>query len=189
MKRFLAALLGCVMCFSLSVPAFAAETEKPDSFVEKGGVVTLDSNGEAVVEVPAEALNGADITPFAGGTETWSKTGGKVKVGTFTMTGNNLTPVKTVGVSGYNLGIVTNFSSSKKVILTVSIRKAYTSTVLGGGIGKSTATTKGSVSTGLASVKKGDKVQIYFRVTDANGKYDTNLPCTITYYYQYVKPF
>ena len=188
-KRFFSVILAMVMCCSFSATAFAAvpEKEHPVSFQEQGEVVTLDSNGEAMIEVPAKLLAGSDSIPFGGGTETWSTTGKTVTVGTFTMTGNNLTPVKTIGVSGYNIGITTKFSANKSVRVTTEIQKAYSSTVLADGV--SSVSRSGSYSTGLAYVNKGDKIQIYFRVTDTNGKYDDNLPCTITYSYTYVRKF
>lgn len=186
-KRFLSILLSMAMCLSLSATAFATESEDYVTFRERGGVVTLNEKGEGMVEIPVSSLDDTNITPFGGGNETWSTTGKKVKVGSFTMEGNNLTPVKTIGVSGYNLGIYTDFSANKSVKVTTEICKAYSSTVLAKGA--SSTAKSGSYSTGLAYVNKGDKIQIFFRVTDANGKYDDNLPCKITYYYQYVWRF
>lgn len=140
-----------------------------------------------MVEIPVPYTSSSNIIPFGGCTETWSTVGSKVNVSSFTMEGNNLTPVKTIGVSNYNIGIYTDFSASQTVKVTTEIRKAYTSTVLANGA--SSTAKSGSYMTGLAYVNKGDKIQIFFRVTDSSGKYNDNLPCKITYYYQYVPRF
>lgn len=187
-KRFFSILLALVMCFSLSATAFAAESENTTLTHEQSGTVALNSNGEGMIEIPTSSLNDFGIVPFSGGEETWSTVGSKVTVGSFPMEGNNLTPVKTVGVSGYNLGITTKFSANQAVKVTTEIRRAYTSNVMASGSSGSAARS-GQYDTGLAYVNKGDKLQIFFRVTDANGRYDDNLPCSITYSYQYVWRF
>lgn len=187
-KRFFSALLAAIMCLSLSATAFAAEPDEGLAFFEQGGVVTLNEKGEGTVEIPVSSVDDSSIVPLGGGTETWSTVGGRVSVGSFTMEGNNLTPVKTIGVSGYNIGIYTQFSASQSVKVTTEIRKAYSSTVLSNG-GSSSAAKSGNYLTGLAYVNKGDKIQIFFMVTDANGRYNDNLPCKITYSYQYVQRF
>lgn len=189
MRRFISTLLAMVMCVSFSSMAFAAEATEADEPMMIGETLTVtsDNNGEAVIEVPATAVEN-EILPMSGA-ETWSKVGGKVKVGSFTMEGNNRTPVKTIGVNGYDLAIYAEYSCSKSVVLTAQIVKAYESTTLGGGDGDSVLGKTGKVSTGLAYVNKGDKVQIRFRIFDANGNYLPNQTCTITYWYQFVKRF
>ncbi len=180
-KRILAIAMAMLLCVFSPIMAYASETELSN---KEGGIVTqeieVNSDGWAMVEMPASNTE-SDIVPFGGGTETWNKD--SATVGTFTMTGNNLTPVKTVGKSYEFLMVGADYSASKPVILTVQIRKAYTSTVLGQG--KSSAASSGKNVTASYRCTKGDKIQIYFRVTDKNGKYNDNLACKITYRYQY----
>ena len=113
-KRIFSILLASIMCLSLSVTALAAESEEYVLPTEYGncGSIVLNDNGEGVVEIPMSSNTIPSIIPLGGGTETWSTTGKKVLVGSFSMEGNNLTPVKTIGVNGYNIGIYTDFSAS-----------------------------------------------------------------------------
>lgn len=175
-KRLLCMFMAALMCVSTSAVAFAAE-ETP---VMDDDVVTqeieVNSEGWAVAEVPTSAIESR------AGSEVWDKDA--ATVGTFTMTGNNLTPVKTVGKPYEFLLVGADYTASKPVILTVQIRKAYTNTVLGN-VGKSSAASSGKNITAGYRCTKGDKIQVYFRVTDKNGKYDDNLACKITYRYQY----
>lgn len=198
-KRFVSMALLVIMCLTLSSIAFAADytsstAEDANTFVDNCDWVTVEDaelsmlgNGWAMLEVPANAV-GTEITPFSG-SETWSSTTA-TRVGTFTMEGNNLTPVKTIKSSMRNLMIhVDSYSCSKPVILSVQIRKAYTNTVLGKGSNYS-ASTSGKSIFATAPISNGSQVQIFFRITDANGRYDDNLKCTITYSYRLVNdPF
>ena len=191
-KRFLATAMVVVMCLAMSSVAFASENISATNDITnmlysdewttiKDAELVVDENGYARLEVPTTALE-TGIVPY-GGAETWSS-GSITRVGTFTMEGNNLTPVKTIGTSNYSyLGIrVDSFSCSKSVRLNLQIRRAYTTNVLG--YANSNLGTSDSNIVAFAPVKNGDKVQIYFRITDANGNYDDNLRCTITYSYR-----
>lgn len=179
-NRILSILLATVMCVSTSSAVYATE----ETITANKKIVTqeieVNSDGWAVAELPVSAIED-EISPFGGGTEVWDQDG--ATVGTFTMTGNNLTPVKTIGKPYEILLVGADYTASKPVILTVQIRKAYTSTVLGSG--KSSASSSGKNITASYRCHQGDKIQIYFRVTDKNGTYDDNLACKITYRYQY----
>lgn len=167
------------MCTGVSSIAFAAEDTPGETITSE---VQVGSDGWGVLEVPATTMDNTYET--RGGAETWKATT-LTKVGTFTMTGNNLTPVKTIGISrDYLLIRVDSFSASKPVKLTVQIREAYTGKVLSKKTSSATSSGKNLMTT--CGVKKGDKVQIYFRVTDANGVYNDNLACKITYSYRLV---
>ena len=126
MKRIITVLLSLCMCLSMTGMAFATQSNS----LEEGEIITkeikVNSDGWAMVEIPATSEENG-IVPY-GGTETWDED--SAFVGSFTMTGNNLTPVKTIGKPYEFLLINTDYSASKPVILTVQIRKAYTSTVL-----------------------------------------------------------
>lgn len=175
-KRITVILMAVCFCMTMFSVAFAAEDI---STVTETADVELNSDGWSVLEVPVSpSIDG--LMPL-GGTETWKATS-FTRVGTFTMEGNNLTPVKTIGADrDYLILRIDSFSCSKKVKLTVNIEEAYTEKVLGSRT--SSLTTSGGEMYVLANVAKGDKVQIYFRIVDANGKYDDNLKCTITYSY------
>ncbi|HJJ04906.1 MAG TPA: hypothetical protein OIM45_03430 [Clostridiaceae bacterium] len=178
MKRFIAILLAVVMCLSMSVVAFAAES-LPDT-MDKANIVVED-DGWTLLEGPA-TTEGLNFVTY-GGTETWDYTGYYMQyVGHFTMYGYNLTPVKTIGQSNLNkyLRIRTNFTCSSSSILTVQIRDYSTGNVLAQNT--SNATTSDSVWVG-ANVTSGQKVQIYFKVTDSYGNYSPSRACDITYYY------
>lgn len=193
-KRFTCMFLSAVMCLAMSAVAFAAEPTDANTFVDNEGwtkvedaELTMLGDGWAMLEAPAEVAE-TGIMPM-GGTETWSATD-PTYVGSFTMEGNNLTPVKTIKSDKKNLCIIVDsYSCSKPVRLSVQIRKAYTSTVLGSSP-NSTVATSGKYIVAVAPVSNGSKVQIFFRITDANGNYDDNLACKISYSYRLVNdPF
>lgn len=156
-KRFLSILLVVVLCFAISPVAFAKEN-------------TVENKYETASIARA-------------GTETWDRPV-KTTCGTFTMTGNNLTPVKTIGLDSRNLYIIVDsYSSNQPVYLTVQIKKAYSSVVLA-------QTTFGPSSSGenkilSTYVPYGTKIQINFIVKNSSGEYISSLPCTITYSYLY----
>ncbi len=169
-KRIFTSILILSLVLVMPSSAFAAN----ENFSTTIHTVEF-SNGDTIVNVP-------NFTPYSG-SETWNKDG--AVVGTFTMSGNNVTPVKIIGKNYEGIAVnVDKFESSKPVILTVAIRKAYTKTVLGWE-GKSKAAKSGSNISAGYRCTKGDQIQIYFRVTDANGNYDPNLKCKITYSYSY----
>ena len=184
MKRFFATLLALVMCLSMVPTAFAI-TE--DTAVAEN-INVADEDGWVLLELPSSNEDGSVAVPYGGGTETWKWTGfmSENYVGSFTMEGNNLTPVKTLDPSldgGLNLEIIANYTCSTKVRLTVQIRKAYTSTVLAEDNSGYNYSTSGGANPVALNLKPGDKVQIYFRIVKDNGVYDDNLKCNISYSY------
>ncbi len=188
MKRFLALLLATIMCFSV-VPASSAsestDANNPSVIVSEKQTITFNSDGEAIATLPTSTV--LSSVSSISEVETWNNVTGWINVGTFTMEGNNVTPVKKIGVTGYSVAIYAEYSCSKSVKMTVQILKAYTSSVLLGGEGISSVGKTGTVLTGSAPVTRDQEVQIYFRITDANGNYDDNLPCTVTYWYYLMK--
>lgn len=156
-RRFLSILLVVVMCFATSTVAFAEED-------------TVENTYESISIARA-------------GTEVWDNPV-KTTCGTFTMTGNNLTPVKTIGVNSRILYIIIDsYSSNQPVYLTVQIRKAYTSVVLAEEVfGPSSSGENKILST---YIPYNTQIQINFIVTNASGEYISSLPCTITYSYLY----
>lgn len=170
LKRFLVFSLAVCVCMSMSSVAFASNSAlSPIGSIE---------NGYLPPDSPfVSAGNG--VVPY-GGTETW--TNGDF-VGSFTMYGNNLTPVKTIGKSGdLTLTIYYDSQNDTSVYLTVQFLKANTNQVLSEWkMGPSKDKELGfAVCEGLT---KGQKIQVYFRVTDKNGKYNDNQPCWISYSY------
>ncbi len=164
-KRFLASLLSLCMVFSLASVAYAGE-------------VSADSVADKVL-----VMSGDDgILPLAG-EELWDGVG-TVHVGSFTMNGRNLTPVKTTGYSG-RMAIITDFRSTVSntpVILKVEIRDAASQRVLGSSI--TSALQSGQVTT-YADVNWHQEIQIFFQVYDKNGNYSSSRPCWISYYYSF----
>lgn len=183
MKRFFATLLTLAMCLSMTTPTtlMAGASEIPPTTVDNAEF-TADEDGWTLLEVPTTA-DGSGIVPY-GGVETWDYTGYTQRhVGDFTMEGYNLTPVKTIAQNdsmNRYLTIYTNFTCSSSSILTVQIRDYPSGTVLAQN--KSGATTNGSVTVQASGVS-GRRVQIYFRVTDANGNYSGSRSCNISYGY------
>lgn len=168
MKRLFSMLIAVVMCFGVSSVAFATEIPNNDSIA-----ITTAKENEGIV-------------PFAA--ETWGKTSSFRKVGTFTMEGNNLTPVKTMGSSGTlsikldDAHVVGNLSS---INLKVQIKDHSTQRVL-----KEWTITRFSgianyeLSGGLA-VRSGQRIQVHFTAYDAaTGNYNDNRQVNITYSYR-----
>lgn len=164
-KRFLATLLTMCMCFSMSTVAFAKET--PEVSATDEVLATSDSS---------------EVSPQAG-TELWDGAG-TVHVGSFTMKGRNLTPIKTTGYSG-RMAIITDYNSTVSntpVILKVEIRDAATQRVLGSSV--TNAQQSGQITT-YADVNWHQEIQIFFQVYDKNGNYSSTRPCWISYYYSF----
>lgn len=162
-KRILAFLMAMCLCFGMSTVAFAAENS-----TETTGVSTLAEGS---------------------GTSTWN--GAEYKyVGSFTMEGNNLTPVKTMGKAG-KLTIHTCFGiiNGKTGYVVVQIKDASTGKVLAEhnrykkGFPASNTQADKHGDTVSTTVKKGQKIQIHFKVLDKNGKYQDGWNCGIRYYY------
>lgn len=182
MKRFLATFLAMVMCFSFAPMAFATDistaSAETDTLTDDEGWVALDT---------VFTVEDNQLIPMAGGTETWAYTGWKsVPVGSFTMEGNNLTPVKTLDPTAsssvpLNLEVSATYSCSTSVRLTLQIRKAYSSKVLAEDV--SYLGTSGGAVAVAEGLSAGDKVQIFFRIVKGNGSYDDNLKCNISYNY------
>ena len=153
-KRIATILLSVCMCFSFSSVAVATGIE-----------------GTTYATTSA--------TP-RGGTETWSKD--YDYVGSFLMEGNNLTPVKNMGRTG-QLYLVIEYEDYKldeDVNVTVQIKNASTGKVLAQH--KSLTQKEGSFTVRL-NVTKGQKIQVFFRVTDKNGNYNDSRKCAIKYWY------
>lgn len=165
-KRLLAVLMSMVMCLSMSSVAFAAETTNASDDLQA-----------------TEANNDSGIVPY-GGVETWDFTGyiGKY-AGGFDMEGRNTTPVKTIATNSYNqyLIIDTDFTCSSPSILTVQIKEYPSGRVLAQK--SSGVTTKGNVTVAAGPNMSGKKVQIFSRITDANGTYIDSRVCHIDYWY------
>ena len=106
------------------------------------------------------------------------------EVGTFTMEGNNLTPVKRIDSGDYDYVIVKvdRFSCEKPVQMSVEVVQAYTDRVLAREV--SPLSTEGSDIEVICPVKTGDLFQIFFRITDEFGVYDDNLECNLTFSYK-----
>lgn len=170
-KRLFAILMSMVMCLSMSSMVFAAEAT--DTTVnDDAQIVEINNTNEDAVAVPY------------GGVETWNFTGyiGKY-AGGFDMEGRNLTPVKTIATHPYNqyLIINTNFTCSSASILTVQIKEYPSGRVLAQS--SSSATTNGSVVVAAGPNMSGKQVQIFSRLTDANGNYIDSRKCHIDYWY------
>ena len=170
-KRFFTFLIAVVMCFSVGSTAFAVEPE-PSNLT-----VSATDDGWNLVEVsPFE--NGIEQYTI-GGTETWYA--GRDLSDSFTFYGNNLTPVKTIGTTG-NMNLYVFFNNGNTPVkLEVQIRKAGTSENIAKWTLGPTAYYEHTLPT--ISVTKGQKIQIYFRVLDQNGNYNTNRPLTMLYGY------
>lgn len=165
-KRLLAVLMCMVMCLSMSSVAFAAETTNASDDLQA-----------------TEADNDSGIVPY-GGTETWNFTGYVgVYAGGFDMEGRNTTPVKTIATNPNNqyLVISTDFKCNSPSILTVQIKEYPSGRVLAQK--SSGVTTNGSVTVGAGPNMSGKKVQIFSRITDANGTYIDSRVCHIDYWY------
>lgn len=169
-KRFLAILLVAIMCLGFTQTAFASEQVSDECEL----ISISDENS---------------ISPQTiGGTETWNKDSDFSSK--FTFYGNNLSPVKTIGRTGYyKLYIDFNMAdigSSTPVRLRTQIRDAYSSSYykdleLG-------PTTSFSDTLPGVYLTKGTKIQIFFKVLDKNGKYDANRKMKMRYGYYYSAP-
>ncbi len=176
-KRLISSLLALVMCLVLSSTAFAAEGNKDTT---KGNVAT---------DVKEETLSAenANIVPFSGA-ETWGKTSSFKNVGTFTMEGNNLTPVKTMGANG-NLSLKLDnanvVGSLDSINLRIEVRSHATQKVLKSWTFYDFWGISNTQLSGSVKVNKGDQIQIYFRVYDADtGNYNDNRQVNISYSYK-----
>ena len=166
MKRFLSLLVAMIMCLGMSTMAFAAEVP------ETTQNISVESN---------QAMP-------RGGVETWAKRTSFYNVGKFTMEGNNLTPVKTMGATGtlsLRLDDVHHVGSLDSINLRVEIRNANTQAVLKSWtINNFWGVANHELSGGLA-VKSGQKIQISFRAYDAaTGNYVASKPVYVSYSYR-----
>lgn len=164
-KRLLALLLTLVMCVGISSEAFAAS-----------GVPT---------EANVLSTDGGEIMPLAA--ETWGKTSTWKEVGGFTMEGNNMTPVKTIGASGKLSIRLTAWALGPKeeIDLRVRIVEAYSEELLKEWWLYDRSLVVEFELPGSLSVKKGDQIQVYFRAYDPNtGNYLGSEEVMITYWYK-----
>ena len=168
-KRIIPMLVAMAMSYSSSAVAFAAETSND--------VITSISSCDVTL------CTDISETPRSG-EETWHYTGYYYQyVGSFTMTGSNLTPVKTIpndSTCKY-LIILADFSCSYSSKVKVEIVDSATGAVLASNT--SSAGTSGSVSVGGNVDVQGKKVQIRFILYDANGNYTPYRNCDVSYSY------
>lgn len=169
-KRFLAILLAAIMCLGSTSTAFASE--QVFDGCELGNISDENSISPQTIS----------------GTETWSKDSDFSAK--FTFYGNNLTPVKTIGRTGYYKIYIdfdmADIGSSTPVRLRTQIRDAYSSSYykdleLG-------PTTSFSDTLPAVYLTKGTKIQISFRVLDKDGNYDANRKMKMRYGYYYTAP-
>lgn len=175
LKRFLSFFVAMAICLGMPCTAFAAEVSTND--VVDSNVTTANEDW-ATLEVPDET--GSVVAPLTiGGTETWI---GSDRSNEFTFYGNNLTPVKTIGQTGklYLYVCFTNLGTPVK--LRIQIRDADTQEVMDYRTIGPTDYYEND-TTMIYPVEKGDRIQISFRVYDANGNYDDDRPLRIVYGY------
>ena len=187
LKRIFALLMAMCVCAGVSTSAFASEVyiETEENYADEVLMVAeTDNDGWAPLTPPTDARGVSDgILPYAG-VETWKYTGYVgTYVGGFTMSGTNLTPVKTIEKSNLNqyLSINADFTCSQPGILTLQIREYPSGKVLAQS--KSNATTSGNVKVEAGGGMSGKKVQIFFKITDKNGNFSASRQCNIKYWY------
>lgn len=169
-KRVIPMLVAMAMSCSLSaVTSFAAETTNDAVAPISDNEVTLSTD---------------DGENTRSGEETWHYTGYYYQyVGSFTMTGSNMTPAKTIpndSMCKY-LTILADFSCSYSSKVKVEIVDNATGAVLASNT--SSAGTSGSVSVGGNVNVQGKQVKIRFILYDSNGNYTPYRNCDISYYY------
>ena len=131
----------------------------------------------AFVLVTVLAITAFSTQAFAAGVETWYASW--VSEGTFTVSNNNLTPVKTMGVSG-TLHIVAQVSGRSDlepsgcppVKLTVQVRDLSGNVLASGSVSEDAAIPQVHIN---LPVTAGQKVQIFFDISSVsynpNGNY------------------
>ncbi len=157
-RRFFAVLLAVCMCLGLTTTAFASEGD----------------NGATA--------GYSEITP-RGGTEIWSSD--RDIVGSFTLVGNNRTPVKTMGKTGL-LYITLKFNAgnvSKKV--RVRIENADTLAVLADWTTPAAYSFDGLVSSNGLRVTNGQRIMVEFTLYNSDGSADPNGSLYLTYGYAF----
>lgn len=174
-KRFLAFALAMCMCLGMATVASATEVNHNPMIAE--------------TEVwKMTTVDGEEMAPYGGGTETWGASEGFVHVGSFTMEGNNLTPVKTMGVKGklyLKLNDVHPVGSTDNINLRVQIRDASTQAVLKQWTINDFWGVANRELSGYLEVKQGQKVQISFRAYDADsGQYIDSKQVYVSYSYK-----
>ncbi len=181
MRKLIGLLTSLALCFSLfSVPAFAA-TEQSDNSVytlSQNEVKTTDAN----LIVPNGANEELSLSPKAG-TETWYR--GSRTVGSFNMSNNNLTPVKTIGDSG-TLDVWFTFYrndqySSSPIKLTFQIRDASTGHVYGTVVAYEGQDVGGGIV--MTNVPAGTRIQLYFDASSISNPPGPYRKAHITYGY------
>lgn len=165
-KRIIPMLVAMAMSCSSSVVAFAAETTIPDSNV------TLSSNDGG--------------TAYAG-EETWVFSGYEsFYVGSFSMTGSNMTKAKTIQDDYRNryLTIYADYNCSSSSKLKVEIVDVNTGAVLGSGTSSAGTSGKATAQAWVDDLEPTRKVKIRFIVQDANGNYAPSRTCNVSYRYR-----
>lgn len=171
-KQFIPMLVAIAMsCSSSAIAAFAAETSTDAS--------------PTVSETDINSASIGGISPQAG-SETWNYTGSVMQyVGSFTMTGSNMTPTKTIANNNMckYLSISAYYNCSYSSKLKVEIVDASSGFVYASGL--SSAGTSGNITIGNSSNynMKGKQVKIRFILYDAYGNYTPSRNCNVSYHY------
>lgn len=170
-KRIIPMLVAMAMSCSSSVVAFAAETSNDAVTPTSEYDVTLSSNDGGTTRA---------------GEEYWDYTAYYSEyVGSFSMTGSNMTKTKTLSSdsAARYLTIRADYNCSSSSKLKVEIVDANNSSVLASAT--SSASTNGStvVQAWVAELAPSKKVKIRFIIQDANGNYAPSRTCNVSYSY------
>lgn len=137
-KKTITLLFALFLAFSVNVSAFA------QSFAEE--------------RIPSRITSSEALKPMSG-TETLYR--GTGVIGSFTLVGSNLTPVKTMGASGSFTLYGTAKASSSSFGIRVQIRDYYTGRVLCSTTSDTVVNGTADYQTPVISVSNGQKIQIY----------------------------
>lgn len=173
-KRFLATLMVICIGLTMSVPTFAANAD-----VDTTSNLLNDTNTDEDWTTIEPLSSPEDIIPqTVSGTEIWNP--GMDVSNWFTFTGNNLTPVKTMGATG-KMYLLVYYKNDTPVKLQIQIRKAGTKeNIVQWTTG---ANTYYENDMPAINVTKGQKIQISFKVLDKNGNYSSSRKLKMSYGY------
>lgn len=109
------------------------------------------------------------------------------KVGGFTMTGNNLSPIKEIGTDCSSVSVrIDDYSSSKPVILHVRLEYDESNRIIADKI-VVPAQNSGEEIIVSGPVKKGDNIRVFTQVFEEDGTYNPDLECELSYSYMLSK--